>query len=499
MIAPDDPNGQPPQVDKDALLRKALMRDVALKEENERLAKQLAEMATQNELLATQVAELTRQVAELVKAQNKNSRNSNSPPSGDGLSERKKIRKKKKPTGRKRGGQKGHEGHYRALLPADQVDRIVDVFADLCEWCQKKPPQVQCGKPSIHQVVDILETGGREVVEYRSHTCKCHCGEPVSPSRDRVPSSAFGPRLKSLVSFLTGECHLSRRKVVVFLKDVFGITMSLGSVSNSEGQMGGALEGPSDEALEHAEAEKIKHIDETSWLRDFEPCSAWVIATAAVSVYRIVANGRRATLLKILQRKHLGILVSDRASVFYFWSMNRRQICWSHLQRAFVAFSQRDGPEGELGQDLVTCAELVFGYWRQLCSGELSREQFEHWMEALKNSTKTFLERAVNAGLEHFSGSCANMLKHWDAMWTFVTTPGVEPTNNHAERELRRLVIWRKRCFGSQSERGDRFVERMMTVTHTLRKQGRSVLDFLQASFEAMLEGRPALKLIASN
>lgn len=91
------------------------------------------------------------------------------------------------------------------------------------------------------------------------------------------------------------------------------------------------------------------------------------------------------------------------------------------------------------------------------------------------------------------------MLKHWDAMWTFVTTPGVEPTNNHAERELRRLVIWRKRCFGSQSERGDRFVERMMTVTHTLRKQGRSVLDFLQASFEAMLEGRPALKLIASN
>ncbi len=90
------------------------------------------------------------------------------------------------------------------------------------------------------------------------------------------------------------------------------------------------------------------------------------------------------------------------------------------------------------------------------------------------------------------------MLKHWDAMWTFVTTRGVEPTNNHAERELRRLVMWRKRCFGTQSERGDRFVERMMTVTHTLRKQGRRVLSFLHKSFLAMLSGAPAPQLIAS-
>ena len=111
---------------------------------------------------------------------------------------------------------------------------------------------------------------------------------------------------------------------------------------------------------------------------------------------------------------------------------------------------------------------------------------------------KPCLERAERAGIAYVSGSCANMLKHWDAMWTFVDTEGVDPTNNHAERELRRLVLWRKRCFGSQSDRGDRFVERMMTVTHTLRKQQHNVLDFLQQSFIANLNSAPGPSFLAA-
>jgi len=119
-------------------------------------------------------------------------------------------------------------------------------------------------------------------------------------------------------------------------------------------------------------------------------------------------------------------------------------------------------------------------------------------MEAVRNSTKEALERAVNADITDVSGSCANMLKHWNAMWTFVDTPGVDPTNNHAERELRRLVMWRKKCFGTQSDRGERFVERMLTVTHTLRKQARNVLSFLNEAFQAMLDNRPAPQLVVT-
>lgn len=489
MISSND-GGQSKQIDKDAILAKSLVQNTILAENNEKLV-------GQNKKLAAQVEKLTRKVAELIEEQDKNSRNSNKPPSSDGFGDRRKIRKKKKPTGRKKGGQKGHKGHYRKLVSADQVE-VIDHFPDRCEMCLQVPPQVISANPFSHQVIDFLENGCPQLTEHRLHTVDCACGAHVAPSHGKIPKSAFGPRFKSTVSMLTGTYNLSRRQVPVFLNDMFGIKISLGSVSNIEGQMSTALTAASDEAMEHVEAAAVKHIDETSWLRNFDPCSVWVIAYAAVSVFRIVKNGRRATLLKILQPKHRGILVSDRASVFFFWSMKKRQICWSHLHRAFIGFSQRDGPAGVLGKDLVTCTELVFGYWHQYRSGALSREQFRQWMEAVRKTTKQLLERAANAGIAYVSGSCANMLKHWDAMWTFVTTPGVEPTNNHAERELRRLVMWRKRCFGTQSERGDRFVERMMTVTHTLRKQGRQVLNFFHESFLAMLSSTPPPQLIAS-
>jgi len=499
-------------IDKNAMLAKALARDVTLTGENTKLTDQLtrltdqnatltdqnARLTDQNERLVARVEELMRKVAELAEEQNKNSRNSNKPPSSDSFGDRRKIRRKKKPTGRKKGGQKGHKGHYRELAPADQVDVVIDLFPDRCEVCLHTPPQVISVDPFRHQVLDLLEKGGPQLTEYRLHTVECHCGTHITADRDRVPSSAFGPRLKVVVSGLTGMYQLSRRQVSIFLNDMFGIKISLGSVSNIEGEMSTALASASDEAMDHVEAAAVKHIDETSWLRNFDHCSVWVLACVAVSVFRIVKNGRRATLLEILQPKHRGVLVSDRASVFFFWSMKERQICWSHLERLFIGFSQRDGPAGVLGKDLLTCTELLFGYWRQYRSGALSREQFEQWMEAVRKTTKELLDRAANAGIAYVSGSCANMLKHWDAMWTFVTTRGVEPTNNHAERELRRLVMWRKRCFGTQSERGDRFVERMMTVTHTLRKQGRRVLSFLHKSFLAMLSGAPAPQLIAS-
>lgn len=486
----DSGGDQRDRADENAVLvKKALMHALSLKEENDRLQEQ-------NATLAAQVEELNRRVAELLEERGKNSRNSNKPPSSDGLGDRRQIRKPKKPTGRKPGGQKGHKGHFRMLVPEEFVDKVVDVFPEFCEICQGIPPQIISANPAKHQVVDLLENGARQTTEIRLHSSTCQCGEKLLASLKNVPTSAFGTRLKGAVSMMTGNYQLSRRQVVAFLRDMFGINMSLGSVSNIEGQMAKALETPSDEALEHANAAAVKHIDETSWIDKFEPCSAWVVATCAVSVFRIVANGRRANLEKILQHRYSGILVSDRASVFLFWAMDRRQVCWAHLHRKFISFSQRDGPAAQFGEDLSTCAELVFEYWQRYRCGELSQAQFERYMEAVQQATKDCLQRADNAGIASVSGSCANMLKHWDALWTFISTPGVQPTNNHAERELRRLVMWRSRCFGTRSERGQRFVERILTVTHTLRKQGKEVLNYLHDAFSAMLSGFPAPKLI---
>lgn len=464
---------------------------------NDALVARNAELTRQVQELAERCEAQAKQIEELLRERNQNSSNSNKPPSSDGLSDRRRIRKGKKPTGRKRGGQPGHKGHSRKLLPPEEVNEVVNLFPKHCEMCQQVPPEQPRGEPWVHQVVDLLaDGGGRHVTEYRCHEVRCTCGEVVAAPSDKVPSSSFGPRLGSAVCALTGNLQLSRRQVVVALEELFGISMSLGSVSNIEGRMTQALEAPSDEAMQSAEAAAVKHVDETSWIRDFERCSVWVFATMLVSVFRIAKNGKRKTLRRLLRRQR-GVLVSDRATVFLYWAMGRRQICWSHLLRLFIDFSQRDGPAAHLGRELCDSAELVFLYWRQFQAKTIARADFVRLVNAVRDGMRPCLERAVCANIAYVSGSCANILEHWEAMWTFVDTPGVSPTNNHAERELRRLVLWRKRCFGSQSERGDRFVERMMTVTHSLRKQRRNVLDFLQDCFVAWLDERQPPSLLA--
>ena len=216
------------------------------------------------------------------------------------------------------------------------------------------------------------------------------------------------------------------------------------------------------------------------------------MSTATTSLFRIFVDGRRKTIEKMFEDafgRRFGILISDRASVFGFWAMALRQICWAHLLRKFVSFSERDGPVGTLGRELLDYASLVFEYWRGFETGKLSRDELKTWMAPVQKRFEDALERAVTSELSDCSGSCADILAHRAALWTFVDVPGVDPTNNLAERDLRALVIWRKTSFGSQSQRGLRFVERVMTVAHTLRKRGRDVLDFFERTVAAHSAG----------
>jgi transposase len=191
-------------------------------------------------------------------------------------------------------------------------------------------------------------------------------------------------------------------------------------------------------------------------------------------------------------------LISDRAKVFGDWAMAMRQICWAHLIRKFVDFSQRAGPAQRFGKELLECAHLVFHDWHAFKRGELTRDELWTWIRPVRLHFENTLERARIAGITEVSGSCADVLAHREALWTFVTHEGVEPTNNHAERALRPMVLWRKRSFGCQSERGQRFVERIMTVAATARKQGHDILDFLRKSREAACSGAAAPRLFAT-
>ena len=324
------------------------------------------------------------------------------------------------------------------------------------------------------------------------------CGHRTLAPYDaqKIPATPFGPELTATVAMLTGAYHLSRRMARRVLHELLGIKISLGAVSAMEARVSESLVPAVEQAQQEVERAGVKHTDGTSWLRAGMTKSLWTIATALATVYRIVDNGCKETI-RPLFGKIKGILVSDRATVFGFWSMSARQICWAHLIRKFVSFSERTGAAGSFGHELLDYASLLFEYWHGLNRGELTREELIVWMRPVQLQFEALLERAVAADIPRLSGSCADILAHREALWAFVTHEDVQPTNNHAELELRPFVLWRKRSFGSQSERGERFAERVMTIVHTARKQGKDVLDFVVRCYAAYVQGTNPPSLLA--
>jgi transposase len=435
------------------------------------------------EALTERVKQLERTVAELTERLGRNSRNSHLPPSSDGPGMRGGQEPKAKPKGgsrRKPGGQPGHRGHHRGLLAPDQVDHVVDHFPAECDDCGAGLPQVEDPNATRTQLTEMPPVRPK-VTEHRCHAVTCDCGCTTRGRPAVLPASPFGPRLMSLIALFTGVYHLSRRQTVRVLNDVLGTQISLGAVSAVEARVSVALKPAADEAWADVDQAPVKHADATSWLHKGKGRTLWTLATAVATVFRIVVDGSAATI-KPFFGACKGILVSDRGTVFSFWVMKRRQICWAHLIRKFIAFSERDGPAAEVGKELLEYAELLFKYWQDFRAGNLSKKRLLEWMAPVRQQVESCLERAVDAGIDHVSGSCADILAHRQALWTFITSDGVVPPKNLAEQELRAFVLWRKRCFGA---------------AHTARKQNRNVLTFLTACCEAQLTNTTTPSLFA--
>ena len=461
------------------------MRDDEVSQLRAELAAKDANIAKQ----AEEIAALKAQVAELLEKLNQNSSNSHKPPSSDPPGNRKQRRAKAKETRRKRGGQKGHEGNRRELLSPEQVDEFVDHFPHECENCWRPLPEIHDRQATRYQYTEVPPIQPH-TTEHRRHAVTCpHCKYVTRAPYDanKIPASPFGPRLMSLIALLTGFYHLSRRRAQGLLADVLGVSVSLGAISNVEERVSSAIAPAVDEVWDRVVDAEVKHTDGTSWLQAGTAMSLWTIATTAATVFKILADGAKDTL-RPLFRELKGILISDRATALTFWAMAYRQICWAHLLRRFVAFSERDGPAGAIGNELLSYTGILFDYWRDYREGKMTRERYVAWMAPLRQQMEAIFEKAVALDIKGLSGSCANILEHRQALWTFVERDDVAPTNNHGERELRAFVLWRKRSFGTQSERGNRFAERVMTIAHTARKQSKNVLAFLMACCGARSE-----------
>lgn len=426
-----------------------------------------------------------------------NSRNSSKPPSSDGPGVKgveKKDGKKTAEESPKRGGQKGHEGAKRERLTADN---IIDVWPENCQACEKELPKGQTSsKTKWCQVLELPEIKAC-VTEYRAHTSTCACGTETSAV---LPAEAlmhgFGPRLSALVAYLTGQCRLSKRQVTEFLKDALGTPMSLGAVCDIEQDVSEALEAPIREATEYIRSQNVVHMDETGWRENKRRAWLWVAATATATVFRISPSRATAVAKHILGESFAGRLVTDRFGAYNWVVSSMRQLCWAHLIRDMRGIIERGGPPKAFAQAILLEVGKMMEWWAKVRDGEMTRTCFQAKMAPLRVEVEALLTKAAACPEKKASGMCKAILKHKEALWTFVDVENVEPTNNLAERSIRPAVLWRKGSFGTDSEKGSRFAERILSAIATLRQRKSNVLRYLTLACLQSRNNRPAPSLL---
>jgi transposase len=448
------------------------------------------------EALRATLEEQSRQIAELTALLKKRSSNSDKPPSSDPPGAP--PSKPRARSGRKRGGQPGHDKHERALVPLEQVDSVQALKPDYCRACSH-PLVGADAEPHRHQVIEIPRIAP-VVSEYQLHTLDCQwCGirtRALLP--DGVPTRNFGPRLQAMVSVASGSYRMSKRTIEEMLEDFFGVEISLGSIANLEQATSDALVEPVAEVAQEIKQSPVVHADETGWYQRSKRAWLWVVATTQLACF-LVSYSRGAKIAKqLLGEAFKGFLVSDRWAAYEWVDVRRRQLCWAHLIRQFIGFQDYGGKAKRLGRALELRATKMFRMWHQVRDGTLSRARFRLHMLPIKRAVLAHLRACARLPVGKVAGRAREILALEPALWTFITQRGIEPTNNHAERLVRHGVLWRKSSFGTDSEAGSRFVERILTTVATLRLQNRNVLDYLEQACRAALIGqRPASLLPA--
>jgi transposase len=444
------------------------------------------------------VAELEALVRDLLDRLNQNASNSSVPPSANPPQAAKPV--VKRPTGRRPGGQPGHPPHLKQLLPPERVTTTTDYVPGCCEQCRAPLPQGRGPAdppPSRFQVIDLPEVSA-VVHEHRGHARTCpgcgHVTRAAIPATVRAHS--VGPGLTATLAYLTG-CHgLSKRAAEEVSAAVFAAPVSLGTISRLEAEVSAALEPAHREALAAVRQAPVKHADETGWKLAGKLRWLWAAATQTVAVFLVHAGRGTAALTALLGADIQGLLHSDRWHAYNLLPERRRQLCWAHLKRDFQKWRERTGAGAELGREGLRAVKHVFRAWHLFRGGGCSREQLQQRLAPVRRRLTDVLVAGHLGPDARLARFCANLIAWEESLWRFAAVEGVEPTNNHMERLLRRAVLWRRRSFGCSSAAGCRYVERILTAVQTLRLQDRRVLEFLRQTLTDHRHGLPTPQLL---
>jgi transposase len=339
------------------------------------------------------------------------------------------------------------------------------------------------------------------VTEFQGHARACPCCRHVT--RESIPQEitqdAFGPRLAATLSYLAGCQHVSKRGLEEVVETVFDVPVSLGTIARLEQQTSAALATPHERIHQAVKDAPAKYTDETGWKLRGQRYWLWVAVAHRAVCYLAQARRNAAARRQLLGDDPQGVVISDRFGAYSDLPLSQRQLCWAHLKRDFTAMAERAGEAKAVGEGLLGVVTNLFWCWRRVREGKRGRGWFREQVEGkFRQQVERLLLRGLESGCAKTAETCCNVLEAEEALWTFAAVEGVEPTNNAAERALRGAVIWRKKCFGSQSEAGCVFVGRLLSVVATVKRHAGRVLDYLTDAIKAHRHGLPAPAILPS-
>ena len=462
------------------------------------LEKKLAERDEEIREKEERIADLEHQLA----GRKKDSTNSSKPPSSDGPGAGKRTHPQRPKSKRKPGGQPGHLGQCRSLVPVEQVKRVIPMVPDSCKGChrrftEKEKRSAQENKVHRHQVTEMPEIEP-EITEYQFGLITCGCGES-----NRVPippeiRSGSGPRLVALVSYLTVFCRMPRRKVEKLLESALGISIALGSTQKYVEETSQSLQAPCQELEQQLRNEPVLNGDETGWRKDGEKRWLWVLV-ARLFAFFVVARSRSSKVLEqLLGPAFAGILCSDRFSAYIKYHKGVAQFCWAHLKRDILGIEQmgKTTDADHFARDALALHARLFRLWHRYRGNAIDRGQLIDKAMPIEKKLLALGERYLDSEDAAVRALAALFFNHTERLFAFVYHHGVEPTNNISERTVRTAVQWRKICFGNRSEAGEVATARLLTAAATCSIQKRNLLHYLTEAVRCHRKGLPVPSLL---
>lgn len=440
----------------------------------EAVIEQLLSFSDQIKKLKLSIAALTR-----------NSTNSSRPPSSDPPGTKKGPTKPK--SKRKQGGQPGHKGKNRKLEPAEEMDAIHDLFPEQCEHCQRSLANAILHpdlKPIRHQVFDLPQIIPNKE-EYRCHTLLCQCGHSSTAQLpESVARSNFGPRTHAAIAYLTATHRVTRRGIADIMQTLFGLTISTGAVCNAARRVADACLPVTGAIKKYIASALTLNIDETGWKCKGQRRYLWTFVAPKAVLFHISPSRAAKVLHEVLGKTFDGVIISDDHSAYASYQKNGlRQLCWAHIIRKLKGLKgDRSSPHAYcFAKFVLKNIGAIFSLYHSFLKSMGSREKLWTDTEPMREQMKSFCIAFKQSADQRVKTRANRLLNNWQHLFTFLLHDDVEPTNNSAERAIRPAVQWRKICFGSQSEMGEHFTERLLSVVGTCRLHNMNPFEFLIA------------------